>query len=264
MAHRRPASRPAAHAVLTAAAAVLLALALSGCGAGNPHRVGTYERGAFFADRGKDVEAVTAFEAFVRRSPTDSLAALAQYRKAQSYMNLREFPLAAVEFQILRKDYPTSELIEDAMFQEGVAYFAQVGRVERDITGAYEARLHFLKFSQEYPGSERMPEVVEYMQEISDLMVRKRLAQVKVYRQLGRHEAVAITLDELIKDEAASRLLPEVLWQRARNANRLVDPETEEAMYRRLVDEYPDSPEAGRARRRLADGPIAPWEEDDS
>ena len=160
----------------TGGAALLWMLSvMAGCGASNPHPVGSYERGVFFAEQGKDVEAVAALESYIRKNPADSLTAEAQYLKGMTYMEMGEYPLASVEFQILRKDYPTSVRVEDALFQEGVAYLEQVGRIERDITGAYEARLHFLKFSQEYPNSPRMPEVVAYMAEISDLMVHKRM-----------------------------------------------------------------------------------------
>ena len=121
---------------------------------------------------GKNIEAVAALESFIRHNPTDSLAAEAQYLKAMTYMDMKEYPLAAVEFQILRKDYPTSHRVEDAYFQEGVAYLEQVGRIERDITGAYEARLHFLKFSQRVSRLRATcPRSSTYMQEISDLMV---------------------------------------------------------------------------------------------
>jgi len=232
-------------------AVALLAL-LAGCGASNPHPVGSYERGVFFAEHGKDLEAVGALETFVRHNPTDSLAAEAQYLKALTYMNMHEYPLAAVEFQILRKDYPISPRVEDALFHEGEAYLEQVGAIERDITGAYEARLHFLKFSQEYPSSPHMPEVLAYMQEISDLMVWKRLEQVKVYGQLGRHKAVAKVLDILLDEEAGSSYIPEVLWKRAEVARKLDDIDTEAEMYERLVDTFPDSPYGEDARKRLA------------
>ena len=220
---------------------VWMLLGLAACGASNPHPVGSYERGVFFADQGKDIEAVAALESYIRKNPTDSLTAEAQYLKGMTYMEMGEYPLAGVEFQILRKDYPTSNRVEDALFQEGVAYFNQVGKVQRDITGAHEARLHFLKFSQEYPNSSHMAEVVEYMEEISDLMVRKRLEQVKVYKQLHRHEAVAITLDDVLIEEAGSSYIPDVMWERAQAAQRLDDPDTEARMYERLVSEYPES-----------------------
>ncbi len=236
-----------------ALAAVLFSLAVAGagCGTSNPHPPGSFDRGVFFAENGKGVEAVASFESFVRRNPTDSLAAEAQFLKAMTYMEMKEFPLAAVEFQILRKDYPTSDRAEEAFFQEGLAYLGQVGRIQRDITGAYEARLHFLKFMQTYPQSPRLPEVREVMQDISDLMVDKRLEQVRVFQQLHRHQAVASTLDDLLVEEAGSSRLDEVLWVRARTAGKLEKPEERREFLQRLVDEFPESPYAERARSAL-------------
>jgi len=238
--------------ILIPAAAVLLALAvLAGCAAKNPYPNGTFERAMFFSDQGKDVEAASAFEAFIRQNPTDSLTAEAQYQKGMTYMDMAEYPLAAVEFQILRKDYPISDRVEDALFEEGVAYLKQVGKTQRDITGAYEARLHFLKFSQEYPNSPHMPQVTAYMEEIANIMVSKRLEQVHVYQQLGRYEAVAITLDDVLIEEAGSSLIPEVLWERAEAAAKLDDPDTEARMYQRLITEFPDTKNAKKASKAL-------------
>ncbi len=231
--------------------AVGLAVALVGCGAGNPHERGTYERGVFFAEQGKNLEAVAALESFVRHNPTDSLASEAQYLKAMTYMEMEEYPLAVVEFQILRKDFPTSSRFEDAMFQEGIAYYHQVGRIERDITGAYEARLQFLKFSQDFPASAHMPEVVQYMQEISDLVVRKRLEQAKVFGQLKRPAAQAQVFDDLLENEAGSSLLPEVIMKRGKVAEKLDDPDTAARMYEKLINEFPDSDWVPAAQRRL-------------
>ena len=107
--------------------------------------------------------------------------------------------------------------------------------MERDLTCAYEARMHFLTFSQTYPGSTYMPEVVAYMQEISDLMVRKRLEQVKIYGQLKRYSAIAIVLDDVMIEEAGSSLIPEVMWRRAQVAERLDDPDTAADMYEKLI-----------------------------
>lgn len=224
----------------------------AGCAGHNPHAVGSYERGVYYAEKGKNIEAVAALESFVRYNPTDSLAAEAQFLKGLTYMKMNEYPLAAVEFQILQKDYPTSPRVEDAFFHEGECYLKKVGAIERDVTGAHEARLHFLKFSQKYPSSERMPQVMAYMQEISDLMVRKRLEQMKVYRQLGRHRAASMVLDDILQDEQGSTLIPEVLWERAQTARKMKEPDTEASMYQRLVTTYPDSRYASTAGKRLA------------
>ena len=216
-------------------------LLLGGCGAGNPYAAGTYERGMLFVEQEKFPEAIGSLEAFVRQSPTDSLASEAQYQKAITYMKMEEYPLAVVELQILGKDYPTSDRAEDAMFQQGMAYYLQIGRIERDITGAHEARLQFLKFSQTYPQSKHMDEVIATMRDISDLMVTKRLEQVHVFRQLKRYQAVVMTLGIVLEDETNSRLLDRVLFERGEGAIRIGEYDTAVEMFERLVQDYPES-----------------------
>lgn len=239
---------------LLAWTALAAAMLPAGCGLHNPHPTGSFDRGAHYAENGNNVEAVAALETFIRHNPTDPRAAEAQFIKAETYMRMKEYPLAAVEYQILRKDYPTSDFVERADFREGVAYFEQVGSVARDVTGAHEARLHFAGFLERYPTSEHAGEVRDYLQRISDIMVRKRLGQARVYGQLGRHDAVALTLDDVLRYEAGSALLDQVLWERAKVAERLGDDATAAVMYRRIVEEHPDSGFADRATGALGDG----------
>ena len=236
---------------LLLAALAALVLVAGGCGIGNPHPPGSYERGQYFVEKENYAEAVLALESFVRHNPTDSLAADAQFLKAMTTMKMKEYPLAAVEFQILRKDYPTSPLVEDAFFQEGVAYYRQVGRVQRDITGALDAREHFRQFLKRYPDSQFKEQVDGYLLDISDLVVSKRLRQCRVFRQLKRPEAVALTLDTVLATEPQSRLVDRALLERGRIAEKLEDAAGARAAYGRLVQEYPDSPHADEARSAL-------------
>ena len=225
-------------AVCLVAACGLGALA-AGCGGGNPYPPSTLDRADFFAGKGQRLEAVAAYEAFVRHNPTDSLAAEAQFRKAMIYMELKDYPLAAVEFQILRKDFPTSDRVEEALYQEGVAYRQQVGDIARDASGAIEARAHFQRFRTTYPQSTRLAAVDAALAEISDVLVRKRLAQVQVFRQLGRWQAVAAVLDGLLTDEPGSTLVPQVLWERGLAAEKLEDRDGAAKFYARLATEFP-------------------------
>ena len=234
-----------------ALAATFLLLQMGGCAGGNPYPPGSFERGQHFVEKENYFEAVEALESFVRHNPTDSLAAEAQFLKAVTTMKMDEFPLAAVEFQILRKDYPTSDRVEEAFFREGIAYFRQVGRVERDITGALEARRHFQDFLVRYPQTSFRPEAEEFLLDISDLVIKKRLRQCKVYRQLRRPQAVVLALELVMEQEAGSRLMDQVLYELARISERLDDDEKASAMYRRLVTEYPESSLAEKAESAL-------------
>jgi len=91
------------------------------------------------------------------------------------------------------------------------------------------------------------------MQEIADLMVRKRLEQVRVYGQLRRFEAAAKILDDVLAEEKGSRLLDEVLWKRAETAIKQEDWTTARDMLNRLLADYPESKRAGDATAKLAE-----------
>ncbi|MBU1674511.1 tetratricopeptide repeat protein [bacterium] len=238
-------------------ACLLLAAGLAGCGAHNPYPAGTYERAAAYREHGKHREAIDAYAAFLRQSPVDSLAVQAQFEKAMSYMAEKEYPLATVELQILRQEYPDSELVEQAVFEEARAYLLQVGRTERDITPAYDARIRFVSFLSTYPASSRAPEVIQYLVDISDLVVRKRLRQLSVYKRLGRQEAMAITLDRLIEEETTSSLRGGVMLRRARLARDMGDTAAARALCGRIAAEYPNTGEAARAAVLLEKLPSA-------
>lgn len=238
-------------ALAAAASTILLALLLGGCGMSNQFPVGSYERAQTFQEAGKHREAVDAYSAFLRRSPTDSLAAQAQFEKAQSYLASKEYPLAAVELQILRQEYPTSEWVEQALFEEARAHFLEVGKVQRDVTPALEARVLFTSFLRAYPASPLVPEAQAHLVKISDLLVRKEFGAIRVYRQLKRREAVAISLDRLLLEEPLTTLRDEVLIRRARLAVELDEPDVARRTCEQLQADHPQSRFVGEARRIL-------------
>ena len=236
-------------------ACCLLALAvwalLSGCGSTNPYPNGSFDRGVFFRERGNHLQAVHELETFVRQNPTDSLAAQAQYFKALSYLELKEYPLAIVELQILRKDYPTSDLIADSYFQEGVAYFQQVGRVERDISGVYQARERFDQYLLTYPDAPHAAEALDYMLKISDIIVQKQLNAAEVYRHIGQLDAVTMVLENVLKQEPSSRMTDQVLFRLGKNYEKLREPKKATEVYQRLLTDFPDSHLSRQAKRGL-------------
>lgn len=238
---------------LVALAALVAVMAGGGCSLKNPHDIGSLERARFWNEHEHYQEAADAYEVFVRQNPTHELAPQAQFEKALAYMQIKEYPLAAVELQILAQDHPTSPLVEDASFRQGECYYFQVGRLERDVTPAYEARLHWLEFARQYPTSRYMPEVRRYMQEIADLMVRKQMRAVEIYTHLRRPDAAALVLDRILEEEPAATILDEVLLKRAQVARRLDDPDAAAAAYQRLLAEFPESSLRAQATAGLAD-----------
>lgn len=240
---------------VTACAGVALslaALALGGCAGSNRLPSATYERALFDHERGHDREALTTIEQFLRRSPGDSLAAPAQRLKTLALLKLKEYPLAAVELQILRQEYPTSEFVSESWFMEGVALFRQAGRMERDIAPALEARSRFRRFLTDWPEDPRAAEARDFLVRISDLEMQKKLGEAEVYVQLGQPVAAGVVLDTVLAQEKEGRMRPRLLLRRAEVALRAKRPEDATAAWQRLVADHPDSPEAAEAQRALA------------
>jgi outer membrane assembly lipoprotein YfiO len=229
--------------------AVLSLAAAAGCGTPNPYPPGSFERAVRFQERGKLRDAVAALDQFLRRDPPDSVAVEAQRMKAIAYMELKEYPLAAVEWQILRREYPGTEQAVEALYREGLAHLNQVGRLERDITAAGTARGLLRRYVSEWPDGAYAEAAREQIKNISDMFVRKKLGDLEVYRRLGREEAGAVVLDALLDEEPESRLRPRLLLMRASLAREQGEPEVAARFLELLLAEHPDSPEAATARR---------------
>ncbi len=230
------------------AAAALLA---AGCAATNPYPLNSWARAKYFADHKKPREATTACDQFLRHSPSDTLAPQAQLLKARQLMELKEYPLAVVELQILRQEYPASDYVPESWLLEGVSLVKQVGRVERDITPAIDARSRFQTFLTLHPDTVRAAEARRYLNEIADLVLRKKLGEAEVFAQLGRYEAAGVILDRALAEEKEGSLRPQVLMRRAQIAVKAKDSAAAASAWREVVASYPESAEARSARDEL-------------
>ena len=76
-------------------------------------------------------------------------------------------------------------------------------------------REKLLGFLRTYPDSEYADEARGLLTEISDLVVRKQMRSVDLYRRLKKPESAAIVMDRLLTTERRSTLLPRVLLARA-------------------------------------------------
>jgi len=190
---------------------LILLFILSGCGTGNPYAAGSFLRGQHFDDHGNNREAAEAYGSFVRMSPTDSLACEAQYNKALCYIELKELPLAVVELQILRKEYPTCDFVAASWFMEAEAQYLQANGPKVDISPAIVARELYNQFLSLFPNNSSVSAAQARLIEISDLVVQKRLLMAKTYVQLHQYDAAMIILERVLVDEPESQLLNEVM-----------------------------------------------------
>jgi tol-pal system protein YbgF len=70
--------------------------------------------------------AIVRFKEFIKKYPKSTLAGNAQYWIGESHYALREFDLAIIEFDAVRRRYPQGEKVPAALLKQGFA-FAELG-----------------------------------------------------------------------------------------------------------------------------------------
>lgn len=89
--------------------------------------------------------AIVRFKEFIKKYPKSILAGNAQYWIGESHYALREFDLAIIEFDAVRRRYPQGEKVPAALLKQGFA-FAELGE-------KVNARLILQEVVEKYPQS---------------------------------------------------------------------------------------------------------------
>lgn len=234
-------------------AAALLLLALAACShPGKDLPVGSYERGIAELEGERYLEAIEDLKLFLRRNPTDELADDAQFAVAQAYQRAGDHAVAAVEYEILRKDFPTSELAEEAFYQEGMCYVEQVPPIELEQSATRRALAHFRRYLDEYPTGERRGDVQQQIDQLALHLDRKELEAARLYARLGNWRAVEVTLAASLASGEAGELRPDMLLLRGRALRKLDREDEARAAFREIVDQHAQHPLATRAASLLA------------
>jgi len=214
-------------------------LLLVACGhPGGDLPVGTWERGLAEFEGEAYLDAIDDLKLFIRR---------------KAYMELEDYPVAAVEFEILRADYPDSELLDDAWFLEGMCYVEQVPPVHLAQDATQTAVRHFERYLRERPNGDRREAALEQLASLREHLDRKRMRAVEIYVRIGKWTAAHSPLDALFEDRPDSALLPEMLLLRSRISRKLDDDAASRAALTELVQRFPDTEAAAEARRLLED-----------
>lgn len=201
------AARPLVARTGRSAAALTLALfcALSsGCAGGIPRIPDTPEdlliKSDSYYQREKWYQAQELYKAFLARYPGHDRSDYAQFMLAESYYNNREYPLAAVEYQILMNNYGYSEYVDDALFKLGLCFYQQSPKYQRDQQMARDALSKFNQFMQTFPNSPLIPEVEKYVEEIHSKLAKKAFETGHFYFRRKKWTAALIYFNKVIDE----------------------------------------------------------------
>ncbi len=243
-------------AALAALLAVAVAVAASGCGMPPVPVAKTsprydYEAGRVAYEAKRYLDAQTSLKRFLDLNPGHAVADSAQLLLGLAQVRAGSYAEAAVEFAILVREFPRSELRDDAAYQECLAYFAQMRPAQLDPTFALRARGCFNEFLLRFPDSPLGDEARARLLEIADRLAEKEYRTADMWMSLKQYESVLVYVDEILTKYRSSTWVPRAMYMRARALESMNRFEEAKETLRQLLAAYPDDRMAHDAKTLL-------------
>lgn len=262
-AHRTPSLDRVAFSSL-----LVVAAALGGCFHGGQTAV-TYadQAQAAYADALEDffdddcLIAEPAFDEVKRKYPYSRFAALAELRAADCKYRQGKYAEAIQSYQQFIRYRPSHEEVPYAHFQVAAANFEQTPSdwlleppaYERDQRFTRDALRLLRRFILDYPTHPLVTRAQELVTQSVELLANHELYVATFYLERDAPEAAVGRLRTLLRSYNGSDREPEALWLLGRTYLSLDRPAEAQAAYKELVERFPKSAQAERAREQLAD-----------
>lgn len=251
-----------------------LLLALTACdatfGAGSGQRSAlsygrnaqeAYENALLDFRRDNCLDAEPAFRAIRREYPYSRFAALSELRVADCKFKTKSYAEAITAYRQFVRFRPSHPQVPYARFRIAESHFQQIPSEwllsppthERDQRPVHEALRQLRRFVLDFPDDDRVPEARRLIGECLRILAEHELYVARFYARRDARPAVVMRLRTLLSTYQGSGLEAEALMMLGETYLEMGDrPQAREA-FRQLVEQFPESDEADRARRKLGD-----------
>jgi outer membrane protein assembly factor BamD len=197
--------------------------------------------------------AIEALQRFLFQDPGHQNADSAQYLIGESYFQQRQYLTAAAEFLRLAQNRPAGQLADDARYRACQCYYELSPRPELDQEYTEEAIDQCQSVVLLYPQSPLAQEAAQRARELADKLARKHYLNAEYYYKRRAYDSAIIYLKHVIAAYPGSTVEPDALLTLYETYSRLGYFEEAEATKDRLMQNYPESTQAEKVRRRSSD-----------
>lgn len=186
------------------------------------------------------------------RGLSKKFAPLAELKIADSYVKEDEPELAAAEYKKFIEMFPDHRLASYAQYQIAMIYFNQIEGPERGYSGAAQALAEFEKLKRDYPRNPYRDIVNLRIQKCKDTIADYEFLVGKFYMDKDSYNAAIGRFAGLIAKYPNYKNMDTVLLDLGISYKEKGRNDKAAEYFRRLLDRYPNSPLARRAKKQLA------------
>jgi outer membrane protein assembly factor BamD len=231
-------------------------LLLSGCSwfSGRPDTLPPagklYEDGERELDRRRFDAARDNFRKIVERHPDSNLVPAARFLVGEAYYREEEYEKAIRELEGFMALYPAHAIADLVQYRIARSYFDNMPTLERDQGVTARAVAEFAKLLKQYPESRYAPDAIVKIEACRLRLAEKELWVAEYYVKREYWLAAIQRYDMILKEYVRTAAVPQALFLKAEALTRLQRTDEADQALKRLVDEYPASEWAKRARQR--------------
>lgn len=225
-----------------------LAFALSACPKELPRDLPPdelYRIGRERFEAGDYGRAIEALERLLFQDPGHARADSAQFLVGESYFQQEQYITAASEFLRLAQNRPAGPLAAEARYRACLAYHELSPRPELDQEYTYEAINQCRSVVLLYPQSPFAERATERITELNDKLARKYYQTGEYYLSRRAYDSAIIYFEHVIENFEGSSLEPRALLKLYESYQRVGYVQEANRVRERLLERYPESPEAG-------------------
>jgi outer membrane assembly lipoprotein YfiO len=197
-------------------------------------------------------DAAELLEFFLRNHPGSALAPRAKLLLGDARFGLEEYVVARGHYEDVVQDFPASVYVEEARWKIARCSYEMARPYDRDQTETEQALKLLEEFRTDYPASRFLPEVVAAIADCRDRLARREFEAGRFYAKQHRPRSAKIQFEYVLAS------FPETSWARKAcfeigELYRIRGKSAEAAQYfRRVLQDWPDSEESGRAAQSLS------------
>ncbi len=183
-------------------AAIAAAILAAGCGStvkeSSVEGVASYERGKESYDKKDYTDAIADLKAYVQQFPGTDNTDDALYFLGMSYFQIKDFVLAAGQFDRLLRDFPASSRQPGALFQLARCDDLQSHPAALDQTETLRAITRYKQFLDLYPENEHAADARKRLAALNDRQAQKQFLNGRLYVRLKQYDAAIFYLSGVV------------------------------------------------------------------
>lgn len=160
------------------------------------------------------LEAKQLFDVIKLQYSASRFADLAQFHIAEIHFKKKEYILAAYNYNMLRRSYPTSQYYKLSLFKAAYCYYLLSPTFDRDQEYTMKAIETFQDYQRLYAGDSLSEESGKHINELRNKLAEREFTTAKLYIKLQSPRSALVYLDALIADYPDTKFYEQAYFEK--------------------------------------------------